>query len=52
MNFTFNEEHYQQVGGTSMGTALAPNYVNLFMDRFETNALKNWDKKTLMVEIY
>ena len=48
MNFTFNEEHYLQVGGTAMGTALAPNYANLFMDRFETNALKNWDKKTLL----
>ena len=34
MNFTFNEEHYLQVGGTAMGTALAPNYANLFMDRF------------------
>ena len=31
-----------------MGTALAPNYVNLFMDRFETNALKNLDIKPLL----
>ena len=48
MNFIFNEEHYLQVGGTAMGTALAPNYANLFMDRFETNALKNWDKQPLL----
>ena len=31
-----------------MGTALAPNYANLFMDRFETKALEDWDKKTLI----
>ena len=31
-----------------MGTALAPNYTNLFMDRFETNALKNWPIKPLL----
>ena len=48
MNFTFNEEHYLQVGGTVMGTALAPNYANLFMDRFETGALKNWAKQPLI----
>ena len=40
IKFTFNEKHYLQVGGTAMGTALALNYANLFMDRFETNALK------------
>ena len=31
-----------------MGTALVPNYANLFMDRFKTGALKNWDKKPLI----
>ena len=36
MNFTFNGDHYLQTGGTAMGTSLAPNYANLFMDRFET----------------
>ena len=34
MNFNFNEEQYLQIGGTAMGTALAPNYSNLFMDTF------------------
>ena len=28
-----------------MGTALAPNYANLFMDRFETKALDGWGIK-------
>ena len=45
MNFEFNGDHYLQIGGTAMGTALAPNYANLFMDRFETKALAGWDKK-------
>ena len=48
MNFTFNDEHYLQVGGTAMGTGVAPNYANLFMDRFETKALDGWDKKPLL----
>ena len=48
MNFEFNENHYLQVGGTAMGTAVAPNYANLFMDRFETKALSNWPNKLLL----
>ena len=31
-----------------MGTALAPNYANLFMDRFETRALANWHLKPIL----
>ena len=31
-----------------MGTALAPNYANLFMDRFETKALDNYSLKPLI----
>ena len=42
MNFTFNDQNYLQIGGTAMGTALAPNYANLFMERFKTKALANW----------
>ena len=48
MNFEFNGDHYLQIGGTAMGTALAPNYANLFMDRFETKALDNWNPKPLL----
>ena len=49
MNFTFNVEHYLQLGGTAMGTAVvAPNYANLFMDRFETKALQNWHINPLL----
>ena len=48
MNFEFNGEHYLQIGGTAMGTALAPNYANLFMDRFETKALAGYPIKPLV----
>ena len=48
MNFQFNNEHFLQTGGTAMGTALAPNYANLFMDRFETKALKGYPLKPLV----
>ena len=48
MNFTFNGDNYLQTGGTAMGTGVAPNYANLFMDRFEANALNNWPDKPLV----
>ena len=48
MNFTFNDQNYLQIGGTAMGTALAPNYTYLFMDRFETKALENWPMKPII----
>ena len=31
-----------------MGTALAPNYANLFMGRFDTKALSNYPLKSLI----
>ena len=40
MYFVFKGDFYLQVEGTAMGTALAPNYANLFMDKFETKALE------------
>ena len=33
----FDDENYLQVGGTAMGTRLAPSYANLFMAEFEDN---------------
>ena len=47
-NFTFNGDHYLQIGGTAMGTGVAPNYINLFMDWLETKALNNWPDKLLV----
>ena len=34
-NFEFNGTHYLQVGGTAMGTRVAPTLANLFMGHFE-----------------
>ena len=34
-NFDFNQKHYLQVGGTAMGTRVAPSFANLFMAKFE-----------------
>ena len=34
-NFTFNGDHYIQVGGTAMGTKVAPGFANAFMGDFE-----------------
>ena len=34
-NFDFNAKHYLQVGGTAMGTKVAPSLANLFMADFE-----------------
>ena len=38
-NLTFNNKHYLQIHGTAMGTRIAPSYANLFLAKFETDAL-------------
>ena len=38
-NFQFNNQNYLQIGGTAMGTRVAPSYANLFMNKIETNLL-------------
>ena len=48
MRFNFSEDHCLQNGGKAMGTAAAPNYANVFMDRFETKVLQNWPLKPLL----
>jgi hypothetical protein len=35
-NFDFNGKHYLQVGGTAMGTRVAPSFANIFMADFES----------------
>ena len=55
MYLEFKEEFFLQIGGTAMGTALAPELLTSFMDRFETKALKistetiNMEKILLMI---
>ena len=38
-NFEFNGKHYLQIGGTAMGTKLAPSYANIFMGNLEEEIL-------------
>ena len=45
-SFRFGNEHYRQITGTAMGSLMAPNSVNLFMDNFEQNLLHDYFQKT------
>ena len=40
-NFKFNSKHYLQKHGTAMGTRMAPSHANLFLGKFERDALLN-----------
>ena len=44
--FKFGSKIYEQVKGTCMGTPMAPNYANLFMDKFENEVIKEYARKT------
>jgi hypothetical protein len=35
-NFRFDDNHYLQIWGSSMGSKVSPSYANIFMDWFET----------------
>ena len=51
-NFDFNNQHYLQVGGTAMGTRLAPSYANIFMDHFERNYVYTYETQPLLWKRY
>lgn len=51
-NFEFNDQHYVQVSGTSMGTKIGPNYANIFMGTLETKFLDNYPLKPLFYKRY
>ena len=51
-NFDFNGLHYLQVGGTAMGTRLAPSYANLFMDYFERHYVYTHHTQPLLWKRY
>ena len=38
----FGTRFYQQIKGTAMGTPMAPNFANLFMSKFETDMLQDY----------
>ena len=44
-HFAFNNNHYLQVGGTAMGTLVAPNYANLFMSDVEEKFVYSYPKQ-------
>ena len=44
-NFQFNGTQYLQIGGTAMGTKVAPLYANLFMRKHEETLLANYPLK-------
>ena len=44
--FRFGNEYYRQITGTALGTPMAPNYPNLFMENFEQNLLPDYSQKT------
>ena len=51
-NFCFNGLHFLQVGGTAMGTRLAPSYANLFMDYFERHHVYTYHTQPLLWKRY
>ena len=46
-NFDFNGKHYLQVGGTAMGTKVAPSLANIFMANFEDQWVYSYPIKPL-----
>ena len=47
-NFRFNEQHYLQMGGTAMGTRVAPTYANFFMGDFEDTHIYTYPLQPLL----
>ncbi|KAK3572858.1 hypothetical protein QTP86_009060 [Hemibagrus guttatus] len=46
-DFEFNSEYFLQVKGTAMGKRFAPSYANIFMAKWEEEALSAWPIKPL-----
>ena len=47
-NFNFNGRHFLQVGGTAMGTKVAPAYANTFMGWYEDKHVYTYRKQPLL----
>ena len=47
-NFDFAGKHYLQVGGTAMGTKVAPSFANTFMGWFEHHHVYTYPKQPLI----
>ena len=46
-NFKFNGEHCLHVGGTAIGTKVAPSLTNIFMADFEDKYIYSYDKQPI-----
>lgn len=51
-NFEFNDDHFVQVNGTSMGTKIGPNYANIFMGVLEKEFLSSQTLTPLFYKRY
>ena len=51
-NFNFHGRHFLQVGGTAMGTKVAPAYANTFMGWFEENHVYTYHQQPLLDDIF
>ena len=47
-SFQFNGTNYLQIGGTAMGTRVAPSYANIFMSYFEDKYVYNYHLQLLV----
>ena len=47
-NFEFDNKEFLQVGGTAMGTKLAPSFANLFMGYFEEEYVAPYSKQPFL----
>ena len=47
-NFVFNKRYFCQMGGTAMGTKVAPTFANLFMGMLEKELLDKTEDKPLV----
>ena len=51
-NFQFNNKHFLQVGGTAMGTKLAPSFANIFMGWFKNTPVYTYHLQPIMWKRY
>ena len=51
-NFQFDNKHFLQIGGTAMGTKLAPSFANIFMGWFEEKYVYSYKTQPLIWKRY
>ena len=51
-NFQFDNKHYLQIGGTAMGTKVAPSFANIFMGWFEDKFVYTYKSQPILWKRY